>query len=372
LLPGPALAQYLQEAGITIITLTPSALAALPAVRLPALRVINVAGEACSADLMRRWVEGRQFFNLYGPTEGTIWTTAVACQGSNEPPSIGRPIAHHQVYLLDRHQQPVPIGVPGELTIGGIGVASGYLNRPGLTAEKFIPNPFAKAADASSPVLYRTGDLARCRPDGNLEFLGRIDHQVKIRGFRIEIGEVETVLSTHPDIDKLVVVAHTDELTGDKSLVAYLVPHQEKPLPPDELRAFLQAKLPEYMIPATFVTLDALPITPNGKVDRRALPALTAFRPALTQTFIRPRTTVEEIVAQTWCEVIGLEQVGVFDNFFDLGGHSLKATQITSRLRQLLQIDLPLRAIFEQPTVQALAEVVEDRLLREIEVSDET
>jgi acyl carrier protein len=263
----------------------------------------------------------------------------------------------------------VPTGVPGELYIGGIGVASGYLNRPGLTAEKFIPNPFAQAEGPSSPILYKTGDLVRYRPDGTIEFLGRIDHQVKIRGFRVEIGEIEAVLETHPDIDKQVVVAHTEEATGDKRLVAYLVPRRGKPLPADELRAFLQTKLPEYMIPAIFIPLEALPVTPNGKVDRRALPAPTVLRPALTQAFVPPRTTVEEIVAQAWCEVIGLEQVGVLDNFFDLGGHSLRATQITSRLRQTLQIELPLRAIFEQPTIQALAEVVEDMLLREMESS---
>jgi acyl carrier protein len=192
-----------------------------------------------------------------------------------------------------------------------------------------------------------------------------------VRGFRIETGEIEATLRTHPDIDKLVVVVHTDAVTGERSLVAYLVPQQQKSLPADELRGFLQAKLPEYMIPASFITLKALPITPNGKVDRRALPAPGTFRPALSQAFVQPRTTVEEIVAQAWCEVIGLEQVGVFDNLFDLGGHSLRATQIVSRLRQMLQIDLPLRAIFEQPTVQALAEVVEDLLLQEIEASNE-
>ena len=378
LLPGPALVQFLQEAAITVVSLTPSTLAALPQAELPTLRVINVVGEACSPELVRRWAKGRQIFNLYGPTEGTIWTTAVACQDNNQLPPIGRPIAHNEVYLLDQHQQPVPIGVPGELYIGGIGVASGYLHRPGLTAEKFVPNPFItpsalSEADSQAHRLYKTGDLVRYRPDGNLEFLGRIDRQVKIRGFRIEIGEIEAALGAHPAIGKLVVIAHTDETTGDKRLVAYLAPqpHQEKPLAPDELRAFLQAKLPEYMVPSYFITLEALPLTPNGKVDHRALPAPTMHRPDLTQTFVAPRTTVEEMLAQVWCEVIDLEQVGVFDNFFDLGGHSLKATQITSRLRQMLQIDLPLRAIFEQPTIQALAEVVEDFLLQELEASNE-
>jgi surfactin family lipopeptide synthetase A len=270
---------------------------------------------------------------------------------------IGRPIANTQLYILDPVLQPVPIGIPGELYIGGDGLARGYLNRPDLTAEKFIPNPFGSEPGAR---LYKTGDLARHRPDGNLEFLGRLDHQVKLRGFRIELGEIEAVLGGHPAVREAVVVVRED-VPGDMRLVAFVVSDQEPAPASRELRAFLQAKLPDYMIPSVFIRLDILPLTPNGKVDRRALPAPDQARPAPEDAFVAPRTPVEEGLARIWAQVLGLEQVGIHDNFFELGGHSLLAMRVISRLRDTFHMELPLRSLFEAPTVAGLALTIAQR-----------
>ena len=296
--------------------------------------------------------------NQYGPTEShvvTAFTLTGSPSGWPALPPIGRPIANTQIYLLDRNLQPVPVGVSGELYIGGDSLARGYLNRPELTAEKFISNPFS---DEAGTHLYKTGDLARYLPDGNIEFLGRLDHQVKIRGFRIELGEIEAVLSQHLAVQETVVIVREDT-PSDKRLVAYLVIKQE-PFPTiNELRSFLKEKLPDYMVPSAFMFLDALPLTPNGKVDRQALPAPDRVRPELESTFVAPRTPVEEVLAGIWAKVLGLEQVGIHDNFFELGGHSLLATQVISRLRDAFQVELPLRSLFEVPTVADLAERVE-------------
>jgi amino acid adenylation domain-containing protein len=294
-----------------------------------------------------------EIWNFYGPTETTANATVcrVAAEGDI---SIGRPIANTKIYILDSHLQPVPVGVPGELHVGGDGLARGYLNRPELTAEKFIPNPFS---DASGARLYKTGDLARYLPDGNIEFLGRIDHQVKIRGFRIELGEIETVLGKIPGIREAVVIVHEDE--ADKRLVTYVVASQD-PIPTSgELRSFLKSKLPDYMIPSTFVFLDALPLTSNGKLDRRALPAPDHHSSELKETFVAPRTPTEKTIAEIWAQTLRQELVGIHYNFFDLGGHSLLATRVISRVRQAFGIELPLRALFENPTVAGLAAQVE-------------
>jgi acyl carrier protein len=271
------------------------------------------------------------------------------------PVPIGRPIANTQVYLLDPHLQPVPIGVPGELYIGGHGVARGYLNRPELTAERFIVDPFRDEPQAR---LYKTGDLARYTSDGHIEFLGRLDHQVKLRGYRIELGEIEAVLTQHTAVRESVVLARED-VPGARGLVAYIIPRQAPPPTTRELRSFLQAKLPNYMVPSTFVMLAALPLTPNGKVDRRALPAPDQERPLLEEAFVAPRTPVEEALAGIWADVLGLTQVGIHDHFLELGGHSLLATQIIARLREAFQVELPLRSLFEAPTVADQAEYIE-------------
>ena len=272
----------------------------------------------------------------------------------------GCPITNTQIYLLDANLQPVPIGVVGELYIGGDGLAREYLNRFELTAERFIT--VSDTGFFPGIRLYKTGDLACYLPDGNIEFLGRIDNQVKIRGFRIELGEIEAVLSQHPAVTETVVIAD-EEIAGDKQLVAYIVPNQEQ-IPTQSaqklaslLRQFLKEKLPEYMVPKAYVLLESLPLTPNGKVDRRALKA-----PDITfdkQDFVAPRTQVEDLLVGIWAKVLGKEQVGIHDNFFELGGHSLLATQLVSRIRDTFKIDLPVRNLFEAPTVAEIAKYIE-------------
>jgi amino acid adenylation domain-containing protein len=328
------------------------------------LRLVVVGGEKASAQAFANWLklggEHIRWLNGYGPTETTVTATVhepMRASGTyaidGEIP-IGRPIANTQVYVLDPHLQPVPIGVPGELYIGGDGLARGYLNRPELTAERFLPHPFS---DQPGARLYKTGDLARYRPDGQLEFLGRLDQQVKVRGYRIEPGEVEAALTQHPAVREAVVLAREDG-PGDTRLVAYVVPNQPPGPSMSDLRSFLQAKLPNYMVPSTFVMLAALPLTPNGKVDRRALPAPAPTRPALDDALVAPRTPVEAALAAIWAEILRLPQVGVHDNFFALGGHSLLATQVISRLQAAFQVDLPLRRLFEAPTVAELAQAL--------------
>ena len=386
LLPGPALTQTLQQQAITHVTLVPTALALLDPEALPGLQTLIVAGEACPAALAARWAQGRRFFNAYGPTEITVCATMMECGAWRDPqqaPPIGRPLANTQVYMLDRTHQPVPIGVPGELYIGGIGVARGYLNRPELTAERFIVNPFGAGR------LYKSGDLARWLPDGNIEYLGRIDQQVKLRGFRIELGEIEAVLRQHPAVQDAVVVAREDT-PGEKRLVAYVVPNQETEwqassliLPKDDkdrvaeeiplspphpltwsaLRRHVQAKLPDYMLPSAFVELDALPLTPNGKVDRKALPAPVNLRSSQDKTFVAPRTATERALADIWSAVLGVEQIGIHDNFFEVGGHSLLATQVVSRISEACAVTLPLRTLFQAPTIAALADALVDAQL---------
>ena len=269
--------------------------------------------------------------NHYGPSESHVVTTFTLTNSVDKwpvLPPIGRPIANTQIYILDSYLQPVPISVPGELYIGGAGLARGYLNRPELTEHKFIPNPFS--TDGHSR-LYKTGDLARYLPDGNIEYLGRIDNQIKVRGFRIELGEIEAVLSQHPYVRSAVAIASEDK-SGVKHLFAYVIPDIKQPTS-DELYFFLKQKLPDYMMPASFTFLQAFPLSPNGKVDRRALPVPDAGRPELSQTFVAPRSATEELLAEIWSEILGVEKIGIHDNFFDLGGHSLRAIQVISRLR---------------------------------------
>jgi amino acid adenylation domain-containing protein len=328
------------------------------------LKRVVCGGEVLPVELQERFFaawEGVELQNTYGPTEASIDVSFWVCRREDDSRSkwqrvpIGRPIANTQIYISDSHLQPVPVGLPGELHIGGAGLARGYLNRPYLTAERFIPNPFSNQPGTR---LYKTGDLARYLPDGNIEFLGRIDHQVKIRGFRIELGEIETVLSKHPAVREAVVVAR-EESPGDKRLVAYVVRSQDGASTINELRTFVKEKLPEYMVPSAFVFLDSLPFTPNGKVDRKALPVPGQSCPELEQSFVEPRTPVEELLANIWAEVLKLPKVGVHDNFFELGGHSLLATQLVSRIRERLLVELPLRVLFEKATVADLSDYIQ-------------
>jgi amino acid adenylation domain-containing protein len=334
---------------------------------LSGVRQLLIGGEALSVPHVQRALSrlpNTTIINGYGPTESTTFS---CCYPIPPQPDrfdrcipIGRPIGNTRDYILDEYLNPVPIGIPGEIYIGGDGLARGYLNRPELTAEKFIPNPFS---DEPGSRLYKTGDLGRYLPDGNIEFLDRIDDQIKIRGFRIEPGEIESVLSQQPGVRETVVLAREDDL-GDPSaplgtgrrLVAYVVANHDPGPHSNELRSFLRRKLPEYMIPSAFVFLDSLPLTPNGKVDRKALPVPDQSRPELGAIFVRPRNPVEEMLAEIWAEVLRVERIGIHDNFFDLGGHSLLATQVVSRMRGALQLEIPLRALFETPTVAGLAE----------------
>ncbi len=305
-----------------------------------------------------------RILNGYGPTEATVCATLYpfdsAAEAERRTP-IGVSVPGYDTHVVSNELELVPLGVTGELIIGGPGVARGYLNDPEMTRERFVPQPFA---EFPGKWVYRTGDPVRRLPDGNIEFIGRVDHQVKVRGFRVELGEIETVLSQHPAVREGIVLARESQASGDafptKYLVAYIVPAQPEPPSVPELRKFLQDRLPEYMLPSAFVFLEAIPLTANGKIDRRALPIPSDLRPELENAYVAPRTPSEEILAGLWSEVLGVQQVGVHDNFFDLGGHSLLATRLASRIRETFEVEIPLRAVFEAPTVAAQAEKLAD------------
>jgi len=360
---GPELAQLLRDRAITTTAITPSLLDTIPDAEYPALKTIIIGGEACSAATAARWSRGRQLFNAYAPTEATVYATTIQfAESEDRIPPIGWPIPNMQVYLLDQHLRPVPVGITGEIHVGGVGLARGYLNRPRLTAERFVPDPFSRMPGAR---LYKTGDLARFVATGEIEFAGRVDQQVKVRGFRIELGEIETVLGQHPGVREAVVVAREDA-PGGKRLIAYVVASEESPPTTSELRDYLKRTVPEYMVPSSFVVLESLPLMATGKVDRNALPVPEQARPELAQVYVAPRTAVEEVLCGVFSEVLQVEPVGVRDSFFELGGHSLLATQVASRVRVAFQVELPLRRLFEAPTVERLAEtILNDREERE-------
>ena len=305
-------------------------------------------------------LEGCRLYNHYGPTETHV-VTSFSLKGAptewKKFPPIGRPISNTQTFILDTNLEPVPISVPGELYIGGHGLARGYLNRPELTAEKFITHSYGTTP---SMRLYRTGDRARYLPDGNIEFLGRIDNQVKIRGYRIELEEIETILNQHPEVKESVVVARQGDASADNRLVGYVVPRRQSVPSVSELRNFLKSKLPDYMVPSTFVVLSALPVTANGKLDRKALRPSNSISPRITQGFVAPRTRIEKAIAQAWQDLLNSGSLGVDDNFFEIGGHSLLATQIVSRLREVFNREIPVRVVFEAPTVGGLARKIQD------------
>ncbi|HVF51447.1 MAG TPA: amino acid adenylation domain-containing protein, partial [Pyrinomonadaceae bacterium] len=348
---------------VTVLNQTPSAFGQLMRVdehrrdaRSLSLRLVIFGGEALEFSSLKGWVERHgderpQLVNMYGITETTVHVTyrplvssdtTLAGSGSR----VGRPIPDLEIYVLDRHLNPVPFGIPGEMYVGGAGVARGYLNRAGLTAERFVPHPFSERAGQR---LYKTGDLVRLLADGDIEYLGRIDQQVKIRGFRIELGEIEKALAGHPSVGACVVIAREDE-PGDKRLTAYLVGRQQPVPNVNELRDFLGRHLPEHMIPAAFVWLDALPLTTNGKIDRRALPAPGQARPALERSYLAPRDTLEAALAEMWRELLGIEQVGVEDDFFGLGGDSIKGAIFINRLQERLGEIVHVITIFQSPT----------------------
>lgn len=348
-----ALAALIEQAQVTFVQATPATYRMLVDAGWPArpgLRVL-CGGEAMpvslAAALLRRGVE---LWNMYGPTETTVWSTAARITRPRDALSIGRPLANTTVHVLDPALEPVAVGVPGELHIGGAGVTHGYLGRPELTAERFVDDPFDATPGAR---LYRTGDLVRWSGDGSIEFLGRLDHQVKVRGHRVELGEVEAALELQPGVRAAVVAAAADP-SGSSRLVAYLVPGAD-PATVTELRHRLQAVLPAYMVPSAFVTLEAFPLTPNGKVDRAALPPPPPARPELLGDFVPPRNPTEVALAAVWSDVLGLDGVGVEDDFFELGGHSLLALQVVAEVRRSLDVDLSPGSLYEAPTVAELA-----------------
>ncbi|MBD2741476.1 non-ribosomal peptide synthetase [Coleofasciculus sp. FACHB-1120] len=384
-----ALANYFQQHPVDCLKIVPSHLSALltasnPAHILPRKRLI-LGGEALSWNLIetiQKQASDCQIFNHYGPTEATVGVLTYQVAGqkaeqNSETVPLGRPIPNTEIYILDAHLQPVPIGVPGELYIGGACLARGYLNQPELTAKKFIanplnqnltiqPSPLVGEENCSPPLLgeglgersesrlYKTGDLARYLPDGNIEFLGRIDDQVKIRGFRVELGEIEAVLSQHPSVRQSIVLLR--ENVGQR-LVAYIVSNSAL-INDNDLRSFLKEKLPDYMVPSAFVMLKALPLTPNGKIDRSALPAPETIKP-VADTFVAPRNSVEEVLAGIWVQLLKLQKVGIYDNFFDLGGHSLLIPQLLAKVRETFQIELSLRDFFDALTIADLGKSIE-------------
>jgi amino acid adenylation domain-containing protein len=355
---GRLLAERLNDPGITFFQATAATWRLLLEAgwRGKSALTMLCGGEALSRALADRLIDkGAALWNLYGPTETTVWSSAWRVEAGENPISIGRPIANTRLYVLDRWLRPVPVGVIGELYIGGAGLTRGYRNRPSLTAEQFIPDPFGTSPGGR---LYRSGDLARWRPDGTLECLGRVDHQVKVRGFRVELGEIEAALARHPGVRESVVAARPDP-TGEMSLAAYFALRDG----PDariaaELRRWLLGLLPEHMVPSTFVCLDALPLTQNGKIDRQALPNPGELRLSGAVDFVPPRGPIEETLAEIWTELLGGELVGAHDNFFERGGHSLLATQLLARLRQVLNVEVALKDFLEEPTVARLAGMV--------------
>jgi amino acid adenylation domain-containing protein len=379
--------ELLSREKVTVLNQTPSAFRQLTqleqsAVNLPqlALRLVIFGGEALDFRSLRAWFERYgdkrpQLVNMYGITETTVHVTyrpiTAADLCAERGSLIGVPLRDLDVYVLDRNQHPVPIGIPGELHVGGAGLARGYLNRPELTAERFVPNPFCREGGER---LYRSGDLVRYLPNRDMEYLGRVDAQVKIRGFRIELGEIEAVLRQHPAVREVVVVALEDATEAphvaenpkskienpksEKRLVAYVVPHRDRSALTSDLRRHLKSKLPEHMVPSSFVMLDDLPLTANGKVDRRNLPSAGQHKPEQDGPFTAPRTPVEKLLADIWTEVLKIERVGVHDNFFDLGGHSLLITQVASRIQQAFHVQLPLRVLFDAPTIPRLTAAI--------------
>ncbi|AFE10580.1 Long-chain-fatty-acid--CoA ligase [Corallococcus coralloides DSM 2259] len=345
LMPGGALEATVKALGATVVTLTPSVLGQVQDGGLEGIRTLISAGEAVPSALVRKWSEGRRMLNGYGPTEVTV-CASVATSLSPERVTVGKPLGNVRLYVLDEAQRPVGVGVVGELYVGGAGLARGYLGQPALTAERFLPDGFSGEAGSR---LYRTGDLVRWGEDGDVEYVGRRDGQVKVRGMRLEVGEVEGVLATHPAVKQAAVVAKKDA-TGTK-LWAYVVGDVEAAA----LREWLRERVPEHMVPTAYGTLEALPLTSSGKVDRAKLPALTADATPRAHVFTAPRTPVEQLIADQWAELLKVERVGLTDNFFDLGGHSLIGTQVVSRLRELFGVELPLQQVFDAPTVELLA-----------------
>jgi acyl-coenzyme A synthetase/AMP-(fatty) acid ligase/acyl carrier protein len=322
----------------------------------PELKIL-CGGEALPRDLANELIDrSANVWNMYGPTETTVWSTCWKIEKKEGPILIGRPIANTQVYILDHQMQPVPVGVAGDLYIGGEGLARGYLNRPDLTNKVFLQNSFH--INSPNARIYKTGDSARYHNDGNIEYINRSDNQVKIRGFRIELGEIETVLLQHKAVQNAVVIVWEGR-PGDKRLIAYIVPKQDMDIVEKQLRDELRQKLPEYMLPQHFIKIDALPLTPNGKIDRRALHVLKVDISSCNEEYIPPDSSTEKMLAEIWKDIISLPRVGRTDNFFEIGGHSVLAVQMISMVLKVFNVELPLRTVFETKTLTDLSQYVD-------------
>ena len=368
LLSVPDTIRLMNHESITTVTMPPSLLAILPAEEIDTLKTVISAGESCSCDIAKKWSTGSQFFNAYGPTECTIGPTYFQFPDQNDPDyeqkvlslqnlsacPIGHPISNTRIYLLDKDLQPVPLGVAGEICIAGVGITRGYLGKPALTAEKFIPDPFDETTGGR---IYRTGDLARYLPDGNIEFLGRTDHQVKVRGFRIELGEVESAINNHPDVLQCAVVVVGDA-PSDRKLAAYIMPETNITVDIDDLRMFIRESIPEYMLPAAFLVMEQLPLNTNGKVDRSKLPGIDTIQHDLREVFIPPRTEIERKIASIWQEMLMIDSVGLDDNFFELGGHSLLMTKTHLRLQEELDRELSIVDLFTYPPIRTISSFI--------------
>ncbi|MGW1052832.1 non-ribosomal peptide synthetase [Streptomyces sp. NPDC001130] len=366
-LPGPRLVRLLADSRITALTIPPSALSALPDCELPDLALLVAAGEALPHSLVDRWSAGRRMVNAYGPTETTVWATVQpVAAGDGGVPPIGAPVGGFRTYVLDAALDPVPAGAVGELCLAGPAVARGYLGLPARTAAAFVPDPSGPPGTR----MYRTGDLVRCREDGLLEFVGRADRQTKVRGFRIELGEIEAALGAHEGVRECAVVVldaagEADSGSADARIIAYPVLYGAAGDSAKELRAFLETRLPEHMVPSAVVPLSRLPLTPNGKLDPAALPLPEQV--VESEDKVRPRNAIEELVAGIWSEVLGVEDLGVNDDFFALGGNSLKATKFGIRISRAAQVDIPLRQVLKARTLEKCARLVEEALARDAE-----
>ncbi|PWK84985.1 amino acid adenylation domain-containing protein [Lentzea atacamensis] len=344
--PGPDLARTINAQRVDMACLPPTVLRLTDPASVPGLRTLMAGGEACPDEVAALWAPGRRFVNIYGPTEASIWITSAECDGTESPLPIGRPIAGNTAYVLDENREPLPIGVPGELYLGGVQVARGYLNRPELTSERFVADPFTGGR------LYRTGDLARFLPDGRIEFLRRMDNQIKLRGYRIELGEIQTAVSQHPSVRAAVVIARED-VPGDVRLVAYAVAAPGCRIDAAELRTHLRRGLPEYMVPSAFVEVPTIPRNPNGKLDHRALPKPESVR--AERVVVPAGTRTERAISDVWSEVLRMDRIGADDNFFDLGGNSVLLVKARSRLAEVFAREVPTVTLFTYPTVRALA-----------------
>jgi amino acid adenylation domain-containing protein/thioester reductase-like protein len=395
---GAQLSRLMAESGATFMQATPATWQLLLAIGWKGDRTLKIlcGGEAMTRNLANQLLDRcASLWNMYGPTETTIWSALHQVNSSNDSVPIGHPIANTQIYLINQEfkrtndpLQLVPVGQPGEVYIGGDGLARGYLNRPEMNQERFIPDPFSSNPNAR---LYKTGDLARYLPNGNIQFIGRVDHQVKIRGYRIELGDIEIALSEYPGVKEAAVVVRED-VSSEKRLVAYITSKSSctaigqmlKPcathtnsaaqskvpgvLTP-QIRLFLKEKLPEYMVPSAFVLMEAMPLTPNGKIDRRALPAPSQERPELTEVFVLPRNPIEEQLANLWSQVLDIRPIGIHDNFFDLGGQSLLVAKMVSQVEETFQLELPLSCVFETPTIAGIAQSIENAQYRNAELA---